>query len=78
MSPRKAPITQEDLIEWATFLAENKIYFRFTYMTQHAADGQASKISAETAKKITEIAGEYFIGDAIGETGSSMCAKLPR
>ena len=69
-------VPQHYFIEWAKYLAEHKIYFIFLYTVQHAPDGRESQFDAETILKMQEIAGEYFIGDMIGEVGSSMACKF--
>ncbi|MBE6966541.1 MAG: hypothetical protein E7441_10980 [Ruminococcaceae bacterium] len=73
---RRIPIPQHYFIEWAKYMAENKIYFIFLYTIQHAPDGRESHFDKETVDKMREIAGEYYIGDMIGETGSSFACKL--
>lgn len=62
-------------VEWAKFMAENKVYFMFLYTVQFAPEGRGSMLNKETVSKIKEVAGEYFIGDALGETGSSGACK---
>lgn len=74
---RRTGIPQEYFIKWAKYLAENKIYFNFFYTVQHAPFGKESYFEKETVEKMKEIAGEYFLGDMIGETGSSFAAKFP-
>lgn len=74
---RRSGIPQEYFIKWAKYLAENKIYFNFFYTVQHAPFGKESYFEKETVEKMKEVAGEYFIGDMIGETGSSFAAKFP-
>lgn len=69
-------VPQEYFIEWAKYLAQNKIYFIFLYTVQHAPEGRKSQFTPETVAKMKEIAGEYFIGDMIGETGSSGACKM--
>ncbi len=71
------PVPEEYFYDWAKFLAENEIYFIFLYTIQHAPKGMESQLTPEIVKKIKEIAGKYFIGDMIGEVGSSFCCKLP-
>ncbi len=68
-------IEDKYFIEWAKYLAENKVYFVFLYTLQHAPDGRISTLSKEIVAKIREIAGEYFLGDMIGETGASHACK---
>lgn len=70
-------IEDKYFIEWAKYLAENKVYFVFLYTIQHAPDGRQSTLSEGIVKKIKEIAGEYFLGDMIGETGASYACKWP-
>jgi len=72
---RSTPIPQELFLQWAEFLAENKIYFSFLYTVQHAPAGRDSQFDAATVAKMKEIAGPYFLGDMIGETGSSCGCK---
>lgn len=74
---RRKPIPQEYLVDWAKYLAENKIYFIFMYTVQYAPEGRESFFDAETVAKICDIAGEYFLGDMIGETGGSFACKFP-
>ncbi|MBE6965335.1 MAG: hypothetical protein E7441_04790 [Ruminococcaceae bacterium] len=74
---RGGEIPQEFYIEWAKYLAENKIYFAFLYMVQFAPKGRESLFDAETVDKIKKIAGEYFLGEQLGETGSNCACKLP-
>ena len=64
-------IPPEVFCRWAAYLAEHKIYFVFLYTLQHAPEGRESQFDAETVAKMKEIAGEYFLGDMIGETGGS-------
>ena len=68
---------QENFINWARFLAENKIYFHFGYTVQHPPKGQESQFTPETVAKMREVAGEYFLGDAISEPGTTYAAKAP-
>ena len=48
----------------------------FLYTIQHAPEGRASQFDKETVDKIKKIAGKYFVGDMIGETGSSFACKF--
>lgn len=60
---------------WAKFLAENKIYFIFLY-TMMQKDGQLiSSLDKTIVARMKEIAGEYYLGDMLGELGSSFGAK---
>lgn len=57
-------------IEWANFFTANRIRFAFLYTQQRGAPaGRESHLTPELVKKIREIAGEFFVGDMIGETG---------
>ncbi len=73
---RRNEIPQHYFVEWARYLAENKIYFIFLYTVQHAPEGRKSLFDAETVTEMKKIAGKYFIGDMIGEVGSSMACKF--
>ena len=74
----KGPVfNQEHFLIWGRFLAENKIYFCFSHMTQIAPEGMKSRIFPETVAKLKEIAGEYFLGERFGEPGSAYACKLP-
>ena len=67
----KDVIAPETFLRWARYLTEHRIYFVFLYTLQHAPAGRKSQFDPETVAKIKEIAGEYFLGDMIGETGGS-------
>ena len=74
----KGPVfDQEHFLIWGKYLAENKIYFCFSHMTQIAPAGMDSRIFPETVAKLKEIAGEYFLGERFGEPGSAYACKLP-
>ena len=60
----------ERFYEWARFCTENDICFAFLYTQQRGAPvGRVSHLTPEIVRNIKEIAGEYFMGDMIGETG---------
>lgn len=67
---------QSYYIEWAKYLAENKIYFAFCYAIQHAPGDKKCRLDAETIRKINKIAGKFFLGDIIAEAGSSAACKM--
>ena len=71
LNQAKEPVTQENFIEWAKFLADKKMYFYFTGGGNRAEAG----FTDETVKKMKEIAGDYFFGYYMGETGSSFSCK---
>ncbi len=75
--PNYTPVEASYFIEWAKFLAEHKMYFIFLYAVQYPPKGMEAHFTLETVAKIKEIAGEYFLGDMLGETGSSYACKLP-
>ncbi len=75
--PRGEAVEQECFVEWAKYLAENKIYFVFLYATQHAPEGKDCWFTAETIAKMKEVAGEYYLGELFGEAGSYYACKLP-
>ncbi len=57
-------------LEWARFFTEHDICFAFLYTQQRGAPvGRKSHLTPEIVHDICEIAGDYFIGDMIGETG---------
>lgn len=66
---------QKYFIDWAKYLTENKIYFGFLYATQYPPKGKKSSIDKETIEEIKKIAGEYYMGDSIGETGTVYCCR---
>ena len=77
----KEPLDEKYLVGWAKFCAENKIYFIYLYTLQFALyfdnKERKSHLTKETVKKIKEVAGEYFLGDMLGELGSVWVGKLP-
>ncbi len=66
-------VSEEQLIKWARYLADNKVYFIFLYSIQQAPKGRESILSREVVAQIKAIAGEYFLGDTLGEVGSHYC-----
>lgn len=72
-----ALIEEKYYIRWAKYLAENKMYFIFLYAIQYPPKGERCHLKPETVLRIKEIAGKYFLGDMLGETGSSHACKLP-
>lgn len=72
---RNIPVPKHYFIEWAKYLAENKIYFTFLYTTQNAPKGMQSQFDAATIAEMKRIAGAYFVGDILGELGSSLACK---
>lgn len=74
---RREQIPQEVFLQWAKFLADNEIYFIFLYTVQNAPPGRSSQFDPETVAEMKRIAGKYFLGDMLGETGSSYACKMP-
>jgi len=74
---RTVDVPQHYFIEWAKYLAENEIYFVFLYTIQNAPEGKITHLEKETVDEMKRIAGKYFVGDMIGETGSSVACKWP-
>ena len=75
--PNFRKIEERYYLEWAKFMAEHKMHFVLLYAIQYPPDGERAHITPETVAKIKEIAGDYFLGDMLGETGSSYACKLP-
>jgi len=65
-------IDPEYYYQWARYFKENKIYFCFLYTQANAPQGEKSHLSAEIVRKLYDIAGEYFIGDSLGELGCTI------
>lgn len=76
-TPRNKAVEPEFFLEWAQYLKDNKVYFMFLYTIQHAPADRISQFTPELVTKIREIAGEYFLGDMLGELGCVFCGKLP-
>lgn len=74
---KRPHILQHYFLEWARFLAEHRIYFALLYTVQYAPEGRSSALDRATVDQMKQIAGEYFLGDTIGEVGSSIACKLP-
>ena len=75
--PNFVKVEDSYYLEWARFLADHKMHFIFLYAIQYPPEGQESHLSRELVEKIREIAGDLFLGDMLGETGSSYACKLP-
>lgn len=63
-------IPPDEYVRWAKTLAGAGIYFAFLY-SQHGKfdDHAGSFLSPEILQSIRDAAGEYWVGDMIGETG---------
>ncbi len=75
--PNFRKIEERYYLEWAKFMAEHKMYFILLYAIQYPPKGEKAHVTPETVSKIKQIAGDYFLGDMLGETGSSYACKLP-
>lgn len=71
------PIPDEYFLAWAKYLAENKIYFIFLYSMAIKNSEYTSQMSPALVQQMKEIAGEYFLGDMLGELGALFCGKMP-
>lgn len=72
---REEQVPAQCFYDWAQYFRDHKIYFMFLYTQQHAPKGKPSQFTPEMIAKINEIAGPYFLGDQLGETGSLYLAK---
>lgn len=72
---RNEKVEPQYFYEWARWCKEHKVYFMYLYTVQAAPEGEKSQFSAETVAKIKEIAGEYFLGDQLGEVGTNYGAR---
>lgn len=66
------PVRQEEFIEWAKYLTEKKMYFSFSGGGDYRP---SAGFTEETARKMKEIAGDYFLCYALGEIGSTYSCK---
>ncbi len=71
---RRDPVEERYFCEWARWCREHRVYFMFLYTIQQAPPGRESQLTPEIVARIRDIAGEYFLGDQIGEVGSVLAA----
>ena len=64
-------ISQETFIEWARYLTDSKMYFFF----RGGGDRAHCGFTPETAAKMKEIAGDYFLAYTLAELGSAYSCK---
>jgi len=64
-------VPQEYYVKWAQYLADNQVYFVFLYTCQRTPSDRRSHLDPETVTKMKEVAGQYYLGDMLGETGST-------
>ena len=62
--------------EWAEYMTAHQIYFVFLYALQEAPEGQESHLTPEINENLKRIADKYYLGDMLGETGSTYACKL--
>ena len=74
--PYERKVDEKYYYEWAKYLADNHVYFIFLYALQYPPKGQVSHLTPEICARVKEIGGEYFLGDMLGETGSTYACKL--
>ena len=66
--------TEEQLCTWAKYLRDNEVYFSIVDCYPRTKE-LCSYIPGEWKKKVAEIAGEYFLGEEIGEFGGFYSSK---
>ena len=74
---RNIELAPHYFVEWAEYLAKHEVYFVFLYTIQNAPAKKGTYLDKETVTEMKRVAGKYFIGDMIGETGSSVACKWP-
>ena len=72
-----ANISEEYILKWVKYLSENEIYFFFGNTVQRPPKDRKCQLTKETVSKIRDIAGKYFLGDAVREPGTTYAAKAP-
>ena len=65
ISVRRTDIPDERFYEWAKYLADNKIYFHFSW-----GQYEPSPFSVPAVSEIKRIAGKYFLGIELPELGT--------
>lgn len=75
--PKNTLIPHDYFRTWAKYLSERHVYFIFLYTIQFAPEGHDSILTPELVSEMREIAGEYYLGDMLGELGSVFCCKMP-
>lgn len=69
-------VGKEYFIKWAKYCADNDIYFAFLYSIIEDKNGElVSYFDKETVSEMNEAGGKYFLGDSLGEPGSSYTFK---
>lgn len=70
------PVPDHYYYEWAEYMTKHEIYFVFLYALQEHPEGQDSHLTPEINENLKRIAGKYYLGDMLGETGSTYACKL--
>ena len=70
-----ANISEDYILKWVKYLSDNEIYFFFGNTVQAPPEGKKCQLTKELVSKIKEVAGTYFLGDAIREPGTTYAAK---
>lgn len=73
--PNHVPLSEETWLAIARYARDRKIRFGVVYAYQYPPSGQRSHFDNGLAARIEEIAGEYFLGEFMGEAGSDKAAK---
>ena len=68
-------IAPDVYVKWAKHLAENKVYFLFLYTIVTSTTVLTSTLDSDIVSAMKDVAGEYFLGDMLGELGSCFGAK---
>ena len=68
-------IAYEHFYEWAKWCTERKIYFMTLFGIQNPPEGKESQYTPEVISKMKEIAGEYYMGELLGEVGTNFGAR---
>lgn len=69
------PMSRDMYVAIARYAKENGMPFAFLYAYQHPPKGKRSHLDAELVHDIRAVAGELFLGEMFGETGSEEAAK---
>ncbi len=68
------PMNKEMFLTVARYAKENNMHFSFLYAYQHPPFGRESHLTPDIIAEIREIAGELFLGEMFGESGSANAA----
>jgi hypothetical protein len=66
--------SSDRLYEWAKYLRDNEVYFSIANCYPRAGELK-SYLTKEEKEKVAEIAGDYYLGEEIGEFGSWYATK---